>query len=66
MWRYTQRSGSGPAAVAVDQVVQPQASGRAACGLACLAVCLPDGGDGVVVAKNERLIWGRRDADLST
>jgi hypothetical protein len=34
------------AAIAVDQVVQPQASGRAAGGLAWLAVCLLDGGDG--------------------
>src|SRR5215471_5828959 len=59
-----QRERAAP--VAVDHVVQSQGRRRAARCLACLAVCSLDGGNGVVVMKNERLVRGRGDADLGT
>ena len=57
-----QRQWAAP--VAVHQIVEPQgaAAGR---DLAGLAVCLLDGGDGVAVVEDERLVRRRRDADLS-
>ena len=59
-----QRERAAP--VTADDVIQSQGRGRAARGLACLAVGLLDGGDGVAVLQDERLVRGRGDADLGT
>ena len=57
-----QRERAAP--VPADDVVHPQGGRRAAGRLARLAVRPLDGGDGVLVVEDERLVRRRGDADL--